>query len=74
MPDDSGVSPKHSAWSSQEGAATRRTRARFGPAANHAGIRSPVAFRIGRITRAMRSGAASTLACVDGSFSHSANA
>jgi hypothetical protein len=43
-------------------------------AVNHSGFRSPVAVRIGPTSRAIRSGAASTIAFMQGSFSHAANA
>jgi hypothetical protein len=46
----------------------------FGATGNQSGLAAPVAVRIGPITSAIRSGAASTLARIIGSFSHSANA
>jgi hypothetical protein len=52
----------------------RDARGRLATSVNHAGLTSPVAFRIGPISRAISSGAANTLARIAGSLSHAANA
>jgi hypothetical protein len=46
----------------------------LGATGNHSGLRAPVAFSSGPISPAIRSGAASTFALIQGSFSNSANA